>query len=168
MVRSRLLPVSIAAIAGSTAFVSLGPRLNPLGAQRPAKATRQAIHDFAQDVSTNRAEDPQDGEFGRWLAAGLASGVMLANGAAAGAAPPPGGNEVMFNYRTNPFAAAWDKAINDPNLVPCKDNKKFHKKYKNIRFKFEKFQKEQPQGTKQRYIIDLGLERLRKAEEALG
>jgi photosystem I subunit 3 len=69
----------------------------------------------------------------RWLGAGLAAGLLLA----ASAAPQPAAAEIdysQFQFKN------W------ANMVPCKDSKKYHKKFKDEVYKSQQRQKKYPKG----------------------
>jgi len=98
--------------------------------------------------------EAQDGTSAlRWLGAGLAAGLVLA------ASATPAQAEIDFSAF---------KIQNSPRLGPCKDNKKYHKKFKDEVYKNQQRQKKYPKDSVVWKRFDVKVAQVKRVEEAYG
>jgi photosystem I subunit 3 len=149
-----------AASAVAVAFVASPPAagapralrsgLTALGGTEPLVRQEELVSEGASQA------DAQEGTSGlRWLGAGLAAGLLLA----ASAVPQPAAAEIDFSRF---------QFKNLPNMVLCKDSKKFHKMFKNEIYKNQQRQKKYPQGSVIWKRFETKVAQVKTTEEAYG
>lgn len=124
-------------------FVTLPNTKSPKGRQSLRSSAGgmalQSMENPALPKSSNsREETPLNGM--GWIGAGLLAGMILA----VSAAPPASASEVQPIGWTGPMGFTVKTA---KHLELCKNNKKFHKRYKDQVYKKEQRQKKYSQGS---------------------
>jgi len=95
--------------------------------------------------------------FLKWMGAGLLAGVVLATMS----------TPAHAFFSTNELQQAWSIKTS-ALLQPCKDNKKYHKTFKDQLYKVQKKQKKFPDGTNTFVRLQQQVDLLKLREEALG
>jgi len=163
MARASFLPLVAAAsiLLAAVAFVGL-PASGPSGGQhlRGANLGSQRLPvDLPEDAGSLEVAGEQSlmSSFLKWTGAGLLAGVVLASMS----------TPAQAFFGTNDLQQAWSIKTS-ALLQPCKDNKKYHKTFKDQLYKVQKKQKKFPDGTNTFVRLQQQVDLLKLREEALG
>mmetsp|Transcript_17163 Transcript_17163/g.47314 ORF Transcript_17163/g.47314 Transcript_17163/m.47314 type:complete len:265 (-) Transcript_17163:105-899(-) len=160
MVQSRLVAVVLGAAAATGVVNFVAPLSAPRtpGVGLAAQGDAGSFASLTQGAEFDAAPDAQEATSPwKWLAAGLAAGIVAAASSAPAEAKLPTGPE-------------WDLATTAkaPWLQPCKDNKKYHKKFKDAIYKLTTRQKKYTTGGVIAKRFDLEIAQTKRVEEAYG
>eukprot|EP00444_Apocalathium_aciculiferum_P063588 CAMPEP_0183599104 /NCGR_PEP_ID=MMETSP0371-20130417/179264_1 /TAXON_ID=268820 /ORGANISM="Peridinium aciculiferum, Strain PAER-2" /LENGTH=325 /DNA_ID=CAMNT_0025811167 /DNA_START=55 /DNA_END=1033 /DNA_ORIENTATION=+ len=165
MVQQSRLASAVALLAGAAsaaAAVNFVTSPSSVAAPRAPRLGLSALGSAADDFAPMAGEQPEvEAQEAisplKWLAAGLCAGVIFAASSALVEAKLPTGPE-------------WDLATKAkaPWLQPCKDNKKYHKKFKDAIYKLQTRQKKYTTGGVIAKRFDLEIAQTKRVEEAYG
>jgi len=150
----------LAAVAGTflaaVAFVAL-PASGSSGAQHlrsSSLASRGISNDLPEDAASPEVAGQQSlvSSFLKWMGAGLLAGVVLT----AMSTPAHAGLAEAWSIKSSAY------------LNMCKDNKKYHKRFKDQLYKIQKKQKGFPDGTSVFVRLQQQVDMLKLKEEVLG
>jgi len=146
-----------ASAAAAVTFVGSPNSATAPRAPRLGLASLGSAVEFEPFAGESEPEAQEATSSWKWLAAGLAAGIVAAASSAPAEAKLPTGPE-------------WDLATTAkaPWLQPCKDNKKYHKKFKDAIYKLQTRQKKYTTGGVIAKRFDLEIAQTKRVEEAYG
>eukprot|EP00930_Biecheleria_cincta_P043386 TRINITY_DN2979_c0_g1_i1.p1 TRINITY_DN2979_c0_g1~~TRINITY_DN2979_c0_g1_i1.p1 ORF type:complete len:267 (-),score=67.80 TRINITY_DN2979_c0_g1_i1:70-870(-) len=163
MARASSLLVAAAAsvLLAAVAFVAL-PASGPRGGQHlrsPNLGSRGLPSDVTEDAASPEVTGQQSlmSSFLKWMGSGLLAGVVLT----AMATP------AQAFFSTDELQKAWSIKTS-AYLNMCKDNKRYHKTFKDQLYKVQKKQKQFPDGSSSFVRLQQQVDLLKLKEEALG